>query len=248
MPLNKQKFVNFVARSERNHSTSLVLEEALKLETFIAWEADGKPLENEHGGPLRVIVPGRYFYKSLKWLETIELIESDKLGYWEADAGYHNHADPWREERYLAPNLTKQQIAQLLNSRDWTDQDLRSISAANHDLAGLNAERAMLRNADFRSCILSGANFSKANLSNGHLQNANLQNANFQEADCEGADFTGADLRGANFSRASLFGASLFDPSDANTTRIDPNTRFDQAVFEQLTPDQSELLRKRVQK
>jgi DMSO/TMAO reductase YedYZ molybdopterin-dependent catalytic subunit len=53
-----------------------------------------------HGGPVRAIVPGRYFYKSLKWLEVIRVLEEDCPGYWEAEAGYHNGADPWQEQRY----------------------------------------------------------------------------------------------------------------------------------------------------
>ncbi len=80
---------------------------------MIVWSVEGQSLTSEHGGPLRMIVPGRYLYKSLKWLTRIELLEIDRLGYWEAEAGYHNHADPWREERYLAPELTKQQVAAL---------------------------------------------------------------------------------------------------------------------------------------
>jgi hypothetical protein len=224
----------------------MVLQQALELETFIALEADGEPLPTDHGGPVRVIVPGRYFYKSLKWLETIELLAEDKLGYWEAETGYHNHADPWREERYLAPNLTKQQTATLLASRDWSGRDLLSLSAANHDLENLIARKALLRNADLRNCNLANSDFAEANLSNAHLQKANLQNANFELADCEGADFTAADLRAAKFQGCSLFGATLFDSSNPTTTKLDKTTQFDEAVFEQLTPDQSAALKEQL--
>ncbi len=69
------------------------------------------PCPVEHGGPLRMIVPGKYFYKSVKWLEAIERLPADRLGYWEAEAGYHNAADPWLEQRYVASSLTRQQAA-----------------------------------------------------------------------------------------------------------------------------------------
>eukprot|EP00959_Pyramimonas_sp_CCMP1952_P333424 6981712-Pyramimonas_sp.AAC.1 len=91
-------YVSFVARSERNHSTSLPLRTLIDLQAIVAFEYEGEPLEEVHGGPVRVVVPGKYFYKSVKWLERIDVLTFDKLGYWEGDAGYHNNADPWTEE------------------------------------------------------------------------------------------------------------------------------------------------------
>ena len=75
-----------------DHSSSISLEVAQT--ALLALYAEGKPLSAEYGGPVRVIVPDRYFYKSVKWLEAIELLEEDQLGYWEQDAGYHNRAGP----------------------------------------------------------------------------------------------------------------------------------------------------------
>ena len=66
---------------------------------LIAYEADGAPLEPDHGWPLRLIVPSRYFWKSAKWLRGIELLDHDEPGFWER-YGYHNDADYWQEERY----------------------------------------------------------------------------------------------------------------------------------------------------
>ena len=66
---------------------------------LLATHADGEPLEPEHGWPLRLVIPGKYFWKSAKWLRGIELSASDKPGFWER-YGYHNDADPWKEERY----------------------------------------------------------------------------------------------------------------------------------------------------
>jgi DMSO/TMAO reductase YedYZ molybdopterin-dependent catalytic subunit len=67
--------------------------------TLLATHAGGEPLEPEHGWPLRLIVPGKYFWKSAKWLRAIELRATDAPGFWER-YGYHNDADPWREQRY----------------------------------------------------------------------------------------------------------------------------------------------------
>ncbi len=60
---------------------------------------DGEPLEAEHGGPARLLVPALYFWKSAKWLRGLTFTDEDEPGFWEA-AGYHNHGDPWREQRY----------------------------------------------------------------------------------------------------------------------------------------------------
>jgi hypothetical protein len=248
-PASAARFISFTARSERNHTTSLALAEAVALETLIALYCDGQPLAAEHGGPVRVVVPGRYFYKSLKWLAGVELLAEDRLGYWEATAGYHNHADPWREERYIAPGLSKQETATVLASRDWSGRDLLSIDASGRELRGLVADRALLRNADFRRCDLRGASFREANLSNAHFQNADLRGASFSGADCEGADFSGADLREVDFGGASLFGASFCceaDSGEGAAAQLDGATRIDLAAIEQLVPRQQEFVRRRL--
>jgi DMSO/TMAO reductase YedYZ molybdopterin-dependent catalytic subunit len=66
---------------------------------LLATHADGAPLTPDHGGPLRLVVPGKYFWKSAKWLRGIELTAADRPGFWES-YGYHNDADPFKEERY----------------------------------------------------------------------------------------------------------------------------------------------------
>lgn len=243
-PMPEARFVSFIARSERSHSTSLALADAFALETLVAWEADGEPLAIEHGGPVRVVVPGRYFYKSLKWLERIELLSEDRLGYWEAMAGYHNGADPWHEQRFMAPRLTRQEAAKVLRSRNWTGLDLRSLDARDRDLAGLMAGRCLLRDTDFRGCNLQDAQFGQANLSNARLQLANLQRASFADADLEGANLAGADLRGADFRGASLFGATFVETTPAGTraANMDSATHIDRSALDALTPDQAAFL------
>ncbi len=196
-PLPSARFVSFAARSERNHSTSLSLDDALGLGAFIALAYEAEPLDDAHGGPIRVVVPGRYFYKSVKWLERIEFLTEDRLGYWETEAGYHNGAEPWLEQRYIASNLDRRQLRQALAERDFSGRDFRSVDASGRDLRGLNARSSLLRDANFRRVDLAGARFDGANLSNAHLEGANLQDASFAGADVEGADFRGADLRGS---------------------------------------------------
>ena len=75
------------------------LDELLDGQAWIAIEADGEPLDPEHGGPARLLVPHLYFWKSAKWLRGLELMEDDEPGFWEQN-GYHLHGDPWTEERY----------------------------------------------------------------------------------------------------------------------------------------------------
>ena len=65
----------------------------------VAWEFDGQPIEPVHGGPVRMLVPKRYFWKSAKWLRRIDITDRDEKGFWEK-RGYHNNGDPWKEERY----------------------------------------------------------------------------------------------------------------------------------------------------
>lgn len=245
-PTPEARYLSFVARSDRGHSTSLILDDALELNTLVALEAEDQPLPAEHGGPVRVVVPGRYFYKSLKWLERIELLAADRLGYWEREAGYHNTADPWQEQRYMAPDLSKQEAQAALASRDFSHRNLRSLDARGRDLSGLNARGALLRDADFRGSRLHRACFDGANLTNAHFQDADLTGASLLGAGLEGADFSGADLRGADLRGASLFGATFctFTSRDNSShgAHLDASPRFDAASLEQLAPDQAEFV------
>jgi DMSO/TMAO reductase YedYZ molybdopterin-dependent catalytic subunit len=240
-PTEAAKFVSFVARSERGHSTSLPLADALSLRTIVALTAEGVPLSIERGGPVRVIVPGRYLYKSLKWLERIELLAADRLGYWEVNAGYHNSADPWLQQRYIASRLSKSEAQAILADRNVAGRELLSLDATGHDLAGLDARGALLRNADFRGCRLSGAKFDGANLTNAQLQGADLADASLVDADLEGVNFAAADLRGASLLGASFVGAS-FGSSAADAVTVDSRTRLPRTCLDDLTPDQCELL------
>ena len=81
------------------YSANLDLPTLLRDEVLLAWACDGQPLTPEHGAPLRLVVPTRYFWKSTKWVESLQLLDRDVPGYWEA-RGYHNVADPFLEQRY----------------------------------------------------------------------------------------------------------------------------------------------------
>jgi DMSO/TMAO reductase YedYZ molybdopterin-dependent catalytic subunit len=96
-PRPAARFVIF--HSEHGFTSNVPLETAMDPNCILAWSYDGRPLEPDHGYPLRAIVPGRYFWKSAKWLRGIEFSVEDQLGFWERN-GYSNAADPWREERY----------------------------------------------------------------------------------------------------------------------------------------------------
>jgi DMSO/TMAO reductase YedYZ molybdopterin-dependent catalytic subunit len=88
-----------VVRAEREWTTNLPLEELLRDDVLVAYEFEGKPLSDEHGGPVRLVVPRLYFWKSAKWLQEIEFVAEQRLGYWES-VGYHELGDPWLEQRY----------------------------------------------------------------------------------------------------------------------------------------------------
>jgi DMSO/TMAO reductase YedYZ molybdopterin-dependent catalytic subunit len=91
---------NFViAHCEQGYTANVPLSFLEDDKALLATEADGEPLAPEHGWPLRLVIPGKYFWKSAKWLRGIELSSIDKPGFWER-YGYHNDADPWKEERY----------------------------------------------------------------------------------------------------------------------------------------------------
>src|SRR5262249_39048356 len=88
-----------VAHAEQGY-TANVPSSALGEETsLIAYQADGEPLTPDHGGPVRLVIASRYFWKSAKWLRGIELLDRDEPGFWER-YGYNNDADYWKEERY----------------------------------------------------------------------------------------------------------------------------------------------------
>jgi DMSO/TMAO reductase YedYZ molybdopterin-dependent catalytic subunit len=81
------------------YTTNLALDDVAGGRGWVAHEYDGAPLDPEHGGPARLLVPRLYFWKSAKWVRGLKLTRDDEPGFWEG-YGYHNHGDPWLEQRY----------------------------------------------------------------------------------------------------------------------------------------------------
>ena len=81
------------------YTTNLPLEDITGGKAWVAFAYDGAPLEPEHGGPARLLVPHLYFWKSAKWVRGLDLLVTDAPGFWER-YGYHNYGDPWLEQRY----------------------------------------------------------------------------------------------------------------------------------------------------
>jgi DMSO/TMAO reductase YedYZ molybdopterin-dependent catalytic subunit len=91
------KFV--LAHCEQGYTANVPLEVLDDDDVLLADTFDGQPLEPEHGYPLRLLIPKRYFWKSAKWIRGLEFLDHDILGFWER-YGYNNDADPWKEERF----------------------------------------------------------------------------------------------------------------------------------------------------
>ncbi len=88
-----------VAFSDGGYTTNLPLEDVTGGKAWVAFGYDDEPLEPEHGGPARLLVPHLYFWKSAKWVRGLQLRSDDEPGFWEG-YGYHNYGDPWLEQRY----------------------------------------------------------------------------------------------------------------------------------------------------
>lgn len=88
-----------VFHASDGYTTNIPMEEAVKPDVLLAYEADGAPLSLDHGGPVRVITPQLYAWKGAKWIARIELLTADRPGFWEQN-GYSNSAHPWRNDRY----------------------------------------------------------------------------------------------------------------------------------------------------
>jgi DMSO/TMAO reductase YedYZ molybdopterin-dependent catalytic subunit len=87
------------AWSDGGYTTDLPLEDVTGGKAWVAYDYDGEPLDPEHGGPARLLVPHLYFWKSAKWVRGLRLMDEDEPGFWES-LGYHLYGDPWREQRY----------------------------------------------------------------------------------------------------------------------------------------------------
>jgi DMSO/TMAO reductase YedYZ molybdopterin-dependent catalytic subunit len=96
-PLDEASHV--LAFSYGGYTTNLPLQDVRDGLAWVVWEHEGAPLPREHGGPVRLLVPHLYFWKSAKWVKSLRLLSHDQPGFWET-LGYHNYGDPWLEQRY----------------------------------------------------------------------------------------------------------------------------------------------------
>ena len=90
---------HIMATSSTGYTTNLPLADITDGKAWVVWTHEGRPLPTEHGGPVRLLVPHLYFWKSAKWVRGLTLSDSEDLGFWET-AGYHEYGDPWKEQRY----------------------------------------------------------------------------------------------------------------------------------------------------
>jgi DMSO/TMAO reductase YedYZ molybdopterin-dependent catalytic subunit len=96
-PLPEATFV--LATSTTGYTTNLPLDDVRDGKAWVVWSHEGQPLTSEHGGPVRLLVPHLYFWKSAKWVTRLTLLDHDQQGFWERN-GYHDRGDPWTEQRY----------------------------------------------------------------------------------------------------------------------------------------------------
>jgi DMSO/TMAO reductase YedYZ molybdopterin-dependent catalytic subunit len=85
--------------SSTGYTTNLELADLVDGRAWLVWEHEGRRLSDEHGGPVRLLVPHLYFWKSAKWVSKLTLLDHDQQGFWERN-GYHDRGDPWLEQRY----------------------------------------------------------------------------------------------------------------------------------------------------
>lgn len=200
-------FVSFSAHSARGHHTSLPIDVALG-STWLVHEFDGRPLPVEHGGPVRTVTPGRYFYKSLKWLATVDVLARDRLGWWEENSQYHNVGDPMSgDQRFTSGSLRPDQLQRFLGAASYDKyrgRALIGLDLTSWRPASLDLRRLYLKNCDLSAVDLGSADLRDANLSLSRLTGAGLADANLAGADLEGADLTDADLTGADLSHTAL--------------------------------------------
>jgi DMSO/TMAO reductase YedYZ molybdopterin-dependent catalytic subunit len=88
-----------IFEAAHGYTANVPLAEATAGNVQVTYRLNGRPFALQHGAPVRALVPDLYFWKSAKWLTGIRFVKNDQPGFWET-RGYHNHADPWREERY----------------------------------------------------------------------------------------------------------------------------------------------------
>jgi DMSO/TMAO reductase YedYZ molybdopterin-dependent catalytic subunit len=217
-PLPAARFVRFA--SGRGHDTTLPLG-ACAGDVLVALAADGGPIPPVHGGPVRSVLFRRYFYKSVKWLRTVELLAEDRPGFWERTSGYHNDADPWKEQRYAVSGLDRNEVAARLRARDFSGGDWRGVELERRDLREFDFRGARVRDARLAGADLRGADLRGANLTNADLRGADLRGARLDGVDLDGADLREADLRDTAVPAATMACTTFAGPGGEGPARVD---------------------------
>lgn len=104
----KPEAVAVMVHAEEDYTTNVSLSDLLDEHAILALKHDGADLPADHGGPCRLVVPHRYFWKSAKWVRAFELLDANAPGFWEVN-GYHLRGDPWTEERYAGQETNAMQ-------------------------------------------------------------------------------------------------------------------------------------------
>ncbi len=240
-PLPAARFARFA--SGRGHDTSLPLALARE-DVLLADRFAGRPLEPVHGGPVRSVLFSRYFYKSVKWLRLVELLDADRPGFWERTAGYHDAADPWKQQRYALPDLPRREVARLLAGRDLAGLDLRGAALEGRDLRGFRCAGSRMRDARLARADLREADLRGANLTNADLRGADLRGALLDGVDLDGADLSGADLRGTRVAAASMACTTFCGPGGRDPALL-AGADLSGADASGLLEEQAEFLRAR---
>jgi hypothetical protein len=219
-PLGDARFVSFEAYSARGHHTSLPLEVAAT-DSWLVHSFDGLPLEVGHGGPVRLVTPSRYFYKSLKWVKRIVVLAEDRPGWWEENSFYHNNADPRSgNERFTTGSIRPEQVGRFLAADrydKYRGRVLMGLDLRDWVPASLDLRRLQLKFCDLRDVTLAGADLRESNLSLSDLRGADLRGADLSGSDLEGVNFSGADLSGADLSGTALSATRFVDESGGAT-------------------------------
>jgi DMSO/TMAO reductase YedYZ molybdopterin-dependent catalytic subunit len=112
----KPEAAHLLAHCYGGYTTNLPLTDVLAHPALIAHEADGAPLERDHGGPARLLVPHLYLWKSAKWIRRLEVLEHDELGFRDRN-GYHHRGDPWKQERYSVEDYVARTLRRQARGR-----------------------------------------------------------------------------------------------------------------------------------
>jgi uncharacterized protein YjbI with pentapeptide repeats len=174
----------------------------------------------------------------------VELLAEDRPGFWERTSGYHDGADPWREERYAVADLDRREVERRLAARDFAGGDWRGVALGRRDLRGFSFRGAALRDAGLAGADLRGADLRDANLTNADLRGADLRGALLGGVDLDGADLRGADLRGTSVPARTMACTTFAGPGGEEPARVE-GADLRGADVTGLLDEQREFLRAR---